>query len=219
MFEPNKRNFETLSKNISDNELRNTKAYRTAVGAESGHELLFGSSNGAIVPKLSLKTMLSRRSLNFIYGASSVPVVSLDAVAEQQSIWPTALKVDVEGFEHKVLQGATQVLKRLPKLLIEIHTEQLALYGSGYQEVFDMLGLKHYDLWLQDDLASEPVAIDYSEFPDLQSRVHLFGKPKNGALQATADCPTYVPKSSHRVCITRISRIGFIALADRLRPA
>jgi FkbM family methyltransferase len=51
----------------------------------------------------------------------------------------TAIKIDVEGFEHEVLKGASKLLARRPKILLELHAELLPLFGSSVEQVLAML--------------------------------------------------------------------------------
>jgi hypothetical protein len=51
-----------------------------------------------------------------------------------------ALKIDVEGFEHQVLKRAAKLLSRHPKILLELHSQLLPLFGSSVEAVLDLLG-------------------------------------------------------------------------------
>jgi FkbM family methyltransferase len=74
----------------------------------------------------------------------TVEVTSLDRFVEEVGTPPTVMKIDVEGFELEVLQGATDLLRsRPPVMMIEIwHDPEKArkvrelIHGFGYR-VFD----------------------------------------------------------------------------------
>lgn len=51
----------------------------------------------------------------------------------------TAVKIDVEGYEHQVLKGGPHLLSRGPKLLLELHAELLPHFGSSVEDVLAML--------------------------------------------------------------------------------
>ena len=51
--------------------------------------------------------------------------VSLDDYVAETGLVPDFIKIDVEGHEGFVISGAVEVLKHLPELLIEIHSEEL----------------------------------------------------------------------------------------------
>lgn len=63
------------------------------------------------------------------------------------------LKIDVEGFEGRVLKGSRQLLERTPKLIVELHGADVRRYGSTYKEVFDLIGIDRYEgfMCLRDD--------------------------------------------------------------------
>jgi len=63
----------------------------------------------------------------------SLPCITLDDYATATNLWPGFLKIDVEGHEGRVLQGATRILETKPEMLIEIHSEAL---GSA---IYDLL--------------------------------------------------------------------------------
>jgi len=107
-----------------------------------------------------------------------VPVVGLDAYAP---LAPTLVKLDVEGFEIEALKGATQVLKRRPKLAIEVHVEMLRRYGHSADEIFDHVPPAEYELWLQlggteapRPWRGEKLAAQHMD------QVHLYALPKGG---------------------------------------
>ncbi len=55
------------------------------------------------------------------------------------------LKLDVEGFEEKVLVGCETILKSRPKLAIELHLELMKSYHSKVQDIFDIIGIQNYE--------------------------------------------------------------------------
>lgn len=131
-----------------------------AVGAEQGKISISGASNSAVVTS----------------GAGvRVKVTTLD---QYEHLRPTLLKIDVEGFETKVLQGARKILSMRPKLAIEIHTEQLSRYGSSVHDLFSLIDVDSYQLWVQWEDNQEPE--EYEVGTPIESRVHLFGVPLAG---------------------------------------
>lgn len=64
-----------------------------------------------------------------------VPTLALDDYCSRTEVWPDVLKVDVEGFEAAVLEGAVETLGSVDALLLELHPEQLREYGATAGEV------------------------------------------------------------------------------------
>jgi FkbM family methyltransferase len=70
-----------------------------------------------------------------VVGRRKVWGMRLDDVAREVG-WPDFVKVDVEGHEVKVLQGAPEVLANRPKLFIEVHSAEL---GEQCRTILDPL--------------------------------------------------------------------------------
>jgi hypothetical protein len=67
------------------------------------------------------------------------------------------VKIDVEGFEWRVLTGAWHLLRDLrPVFIVEIHPPQLALSGGSSEAVMQLLSDANYavtkiDAWSEDE--------------------------------------------------------------------
>jgi FkbM family methyltransferase len=92
-----------------------------------------------------------------------VKLVSLDDWCEQHAIdRVTAIKVDVEGAEQQVLDGASRLIERdRPALLVELEDRHLGRFGATAQAVFDGLiargyraSVLHGRRWVERDTAS-----------------------------------------------------------------
>jgi FkbM family methyltransferase len=157
-FEPSPPNCDIIEKNILQNGLRNVTLERKAVGAERG---------GA--------TTISDQSNSHITLSGDGRKVELTCLDEYAHMRPSFLKIDVEGFEMQVLQGAKKILSTRPKLAIEIHTETLSMYGASVQDLFRLICAENYKLWIQWEDGKEPEEYDLST--PIEKRVHLFGVP------------------------------------------
>jgi FkbM family methyltransferase len=67
--------------------------------------------------------------------------ITLDDLADEVKLWPTHIKIDVEGGEASVLRGAKRLLTRepAPTLFIELHNEILSLRGDRPAETLLLL--------------------------------------------------------------------------------
>ena len=109
-YEPDKRNFQLLSKNISDNKLQQVSLEETAVWVENG-EISF-ASNAA---EGSSITMANEGNDVIV-----VPAVRLaDVLNKYEKI--DFLKLDIEGAEDKVVADCGSLLSRIENLFLEYH--------------------------------------------------------------------------------------------------
>lgn len=129
-FEPNPGPYERLLRTVRANKLQaNVTARPVAVGARRGRATL--TSHEASTP---LGTIM-------VAGAGlPVPVVTLDdELANVPHV--DLLKIDTEGSEVDILRGATQVLRRTDRIMVEYHSETLLgevrslLTSHGFKEV------------------------------------------------------------------------------------
>ncbi|HEV7515348.1 MAG TPA: FkbM family methyltransferase [Thermoanaerobaculia bacterium] len=73
-------------------------------------------------------------------GTFDLPIEALDDLCARLSFAPDLVKIDVEGYELAVLEGARGVLARhRPRLFLELHPERLRELGGSVQEVVGLL--------------------------------------------------------------------------------
>ncbi|GEM_PF-983363 len=176
-FEANSKNHKIIERNIDINHLENTVVEHKAVSSEVGNITIFKKSNASIIPEFIPRNLRSTRIFNVIYGLEEVETIDLDTYAAQNNIMPTFLKIDVEGYEFEVLKGAKKILETAPKILLEIHTEQLFMYGTSVQDLFDAINLSRYKTWIQLDDKKTPVEFDPKSPPKIEKRAHLYAIP------------------------------------------
>ncbi len=163
-FEPFYKNCEIARKNMELNHVKNVTLVQKAVGAVNGRAKIDGISNSSVI--------LSSPGIE-------VETTCLDAYEDQN---PDFIKIDVEGFELQVLQGARKVLSKTPKLAIEIHTEQLFKFGASVDDLFKLIPIDNYELWIQWKDTENPLR--YNKQEPIRGCVHLFGIPHKTAGQA-----------------------------------
>lgn len=139
-FEPTPEVFHYLSKIIRNgiNKLSNVKLYQMALGNHTGNvSLIFqNEKNGEISDTLT--------RIGEDQGA--VRMTTLDAVVKKLELREVNfIKIDVEGYELKVLKGSVELLQKYhPILLMEIDNMWLARYGSSYEEILSFLSSLGY---------------------------------------------------------------------------
>lgn len=156
-FEPLPANCDIIEKNIRQNGLTNVRLERKAVGARRGIITINDVSNSSV--RMSGKGV-------------EVQATCLD---DYENLNPTFLKIDVEGFEAHILQGAKRILSTRPKLDIEIHTNLLSQYGTPVPDLLRLIDVENYKLWIQWEDNQEPE--EYDRNTPIDGRVHLFGIP------------------------------------------
>lgn len=174
-FEINQHNAAIARKNFELNKIDNVILEEKGLGSQKSSQKIFNKSNSSVTPSNVISLGWLK---NFIYGTNEVEIIALDDYVKTQSILPTFLKIDVEGYESEVLKGATEILKTLPKLEIEIHTEILSRYNTSVEEIFELIDIESYQTWVQWSDEEEPQPFDLQQ--KIDRRVHLFATPKQG---------------------------------------
>lgn len=128
-FEPNSELAEALSHSLSDNDLADrVEVVRHGVGATIGKAEFRGS----------IPHNLGAQSLQV--GSGSIPVTTLDQFEFSDSI--KAIKIDAEGMEKAILEGAVGLIQRhRPLLYIESADE------ASFREIYTTLAEIGYLLW------------------------------------------------------------------------
>lgn len=135
-FEPSGHNMAILKENLRLNGITNVICHQVAVGAASGTVAISAHPNASVVLIPGGDDSLEKVSL-----------VKLDDVLEAET--PNFLKLDVEGFELEALKGARRVLTSAPRLDLELHVAFYKDKENELSEVFDMLPLERYSLFVQ----------------------------------------------------------------------
>lgn len=79
-------------------------------------------------------------------GTNLVPAIALDQYF-MGAFHPSMVKIDVEGFEAKVLAGACQLLERGTKILLEVHPRALSENGTSVRDVVSQIKEFRYDIF------------------------------------------------------------------------
>lgn len=114
-FEPVERNLQYLRRHVALNQLQNCLILKTVVSNQDGTRRFSATSDDFSMGHLSQN------------GEREVPSVSLDSCIYGQRALrpPDIIKIDVEGAESEVLQGASRTLAEFhPALFVEVHGPQ-----------------------------------------------------------------------------------------------
>jgi FkbM family methyltransferase len=130
-FEPVNKTYSVLTSNIKRNKLHNVTAYKLGLSDKKQDceiNLYSSSGNNSIFDR----DIPSEHPCKKI-GTEHINLLSLDEFVQQNpAIYPDIIKIDVEGSELYVLQGAKDtILKHSPVIVIEY--SQNTSYDAGYQ--------------------------------------------------------------------------------------
>jgi FkbM family methyltransferase len=136
-FEPQRIIYQQLCGNIFINGLDNVWVYNIAIGSENG------------ITTIEKPNYFDQSFVNF--GNVHVGVQENYEVVEVRTLDSfdlkniSIIKIDVQGFEKKVLMGAKETIQNnRPIIYIEIEEEQLKLYGDSEYSVFELLSEMGY---------------------------------------------------------------------------
>jgi len=163
-FEPNSENCRLILLSIAKNEFKNVTVFPVALGNENGHVLFTThiGSNGGLVPNTN----------NTLLGSNCVvvPMMKLDHMINYKV---DAIKIDVEGAEGLVVQGAKQLIEKFrPLITSEFSLEMLPrvskISGRDYLKYFQSI---QYDIYLVDRETYALVSI-----PDVNPFIDGYGE-------------------------------------------
>lgn len=81
-----------------------------------------------------------------------VPTVALDDLFDREGLVPTVVKLDVEGHEVGVLDGAKRLIaRRRTAFIVEYHPHLVAQYGRTGEELFAHFPLRAWTAWQLDE--------------------------------------------------------------------
>ncbi len=143
-YEPLPETFELLQKNTRRSE--RIKCFNYALGNESG-TINFYQNNYSHVSS-ALKIDPDNTNAGYDQGVKDVlrvPVYRLDELPERVPYEsPSLLKLDVQGFERNVIEGAGSLLPKIDYILLEVSFEPLYEEQPLFLDLHDFLVSKEY---------------------------------------------------------------------------
>ena len=138
-FEPQIQNFQLLEDNIKNNDIKNIILYNYACGDHNCeikmpiYDVSYTVNMGDITPNIGC--------INNLF--SITKSVLLDEILFPSKI--DLIKIDVQGWEKKVLLGATNLLKtHKPLLIVEFEHFQLMKTNTSCKELFNFIREQNY---------------------------------------------------------------------------
>ena len=148
-FEPSPVSFIHLMENISLNRLGNVKCIESALSDQSGKLLLYVSTDGhSAWDTFTLDQTTAAKETR------EVVTTTVDAFIEEEKLLGklTMMKIDVEGWESKVLSGGGNTFSRpdAPLLQVEFVDTVAKSAGASCQDLYDMIRKYGYQLYTYD---------------------------------------------------------------------
>ncbi len=146
--------FEPLSE-VYDNLIRNSendkkwKVYpRCAVGNSNSEISINVSKNFASSSVLNiLNEHVNSASDSKYIGSYLVNQIKLDDIDLDEDFNSIFLKIDVQGYELDVLEGAIKLLEKISLIKVEISYTQLYKNGTNWRILVDFLNKNHFEIW------------------------------------------------------------------------
>lgn len=144
-FEPIPSTFQVLKKNIELNRLENIEPLQLGMfnKADEMKFLFVEDVSGATSLKLTGQTR-GHAPMQEI----ACPTTTLDLFCADRGVAPSILKIDVEGAELMVVQGAEKTLAHTPVLLVELLRKWSREFGYHPNDVFTLLADYGYHAWM-----------------------------------------------------------------------
>lgn len=122
-----------VPKAVSDSDAAEVPFFLVNDGLSSRNSLVIGQENVPFLSPGEKKRVL-------------VPAVTLDSYSRQTGLIPTVIKIDVEGAEGKVLEGARNVLRLYrPDLVLSVHPYWLPA-PQNVAQILDLLAELRYSV-------------------------------------------------------------------------
>lgn len=138
-FEPLPDCYGRLLNNL--NPFGNFTAYQTAIGDQNGQMAIWKSDfseSSSILPMGELHKQAFPNTANM--QAVNVPISRLDDFLERMSLVPPVLlKIDVQGYEDKVIGGAAKTLEKMNWVMIEMSFQPLYEGQPLFDDIYQSL--------------------------------------------------------------------------------
>jgi FkbM family methyltransferase len=134
-FEPNPECYARLNQHVTDNGLSQVRVFPLGLSDRAETLSLTRDTDSSVHGSLSPPSDPSR-----VTSRHEVRVERGDDMLVDLPLRPMTIKIDVEGFECKVIQGLTDTIaKHRPTVLTEVVPEHLRRAGSSDDALFDLM--------------------------------------------------------------------------------
>jgi FkbM family methyltransferase len=176
VFEPGSYAFAILSATQKFKSLTNVSLWKTGISSQTGQAVFHIplKKSGSVGFGTSYIHAEGENAIDTPYLQEQIPILTLDAFVKQETLPKVSfIKVDVEGHEVGVLEGAQETLKRWsPTVLIEVQAESLERAGKTPEDIFGFFEALGYRSFLVDEPNTKLLSVHGREKGD-----YVFWKP------------------------------------------
>lgn len=140
-FEPEPHNFELLSKNIKINNINNCEIINKAVSSANGTIKLYLDADN-LGAHSAVDTGHSKKIIN-------VDTVTLDDYFENKKVKVDLIKMDIEGYEYAVLEGAKNILEKNKDIVVIMEFCPLLINKTNHTPESIIENMKSYGFHIQ----------------------------------------------------------------------
>src|ERR1051326_5007580 len=163
-FEPTPETFARLIENVEANGFEHVSCQQLALSDQTGNLEITKSLDG-----FDAWNSLAQPKMGERFATAKIPTMSWDGFAQEHDLVGrvTMMKIDVEGWESRVLLGARQFLSRsdAPTLQVEFTDGAAMAAGSSCCEIYNLLEEFGYTMFLFDPgkraLVLDPLRSEY----------------------------------------------------------
>ena len=154
-FEPAAANRRFLERHIALNDIANIDVVASVVGATQSDAVTFYEHPRA--SGMNARAAPRGRA----YRATQRPQTTIDAYCATHALYPEIIKIDVEGAEIAVLEGAaTTVVRDRPLIFVSAHPAAIAASGERPEKLFELARRYDYAIRDVDGAAVDTLALD-----------------------------------------------------------
>ena len=174
-FEPQLQNFQLLEKNIKDNNITNIIPYNLACG-DVNCDIQMPIMNELDPNQICKINMgdFTPNIVNNINETTTTKSIVLDEMEFTSQI--DLIKIDVQGWEKKVLSGAYNLLStHKPILIVEFEWFQLKKTNTTCQELFDFIKKNNYHIfYLEYQYPSDHVCVHNDNLTEFRNKFNNY---------------------------------------------
>jgi FkbM family methyltransferase len=149
-IEPEGGNFEILKKNVTANKLKNVVLIKAAAGEKKGEMRLIKDKENFGNHRLKSLSAKAASPIEEREKLEKVSVIRLDDIFEKERV--DLIKIDVQGWESAVIEGAKNIIKRdSPTLFLEYWPEGMKESKLDGGKMLTFLKTVYKKIWQIDD--------------------------------------------------------------------